>query len=194
MIIVLYRERSWAEAPTSKGQIQCFNVQVQKQSRSAIRNEAGPQAQLQNGKSNARKPKSTNNISLWAARFYEELASRNSAIARLFPPLSRDSKTICPTSHRPSSETKWIVIKNEAGRQAQLQKDKSTAFSLRMKPGRRPGFRMKARLHSSGRSGSLGGTRRIRQVRGGRTSRAGRARANRAGRGGPGGQGLEQYY
>ena len=69
-----------------------------------------------------------------------------------------------------------FLIKDEAGPQARFQN------------------RMKAPLHSSGRSGSLGWTRRIRQVRGGRTSRAGRARANRAGRGGPGGPGLEQYF
>ena len=37
----------------------------------------------------------------------------------------------CPTSHHPSPETWWFVIKNEAGPQAKLRKDKSNAFSFR---------------------------------------------------------------
>ena len=80
-------------------------------------------------------------------------------MARLFPRLSRDSKMTCPMSHPPSPETWWFVIKNGAGPQAQLQKDKSNAFSLRMKLVHGSSFRMIAQLRFSGRTGAPGWTR-----------------------------------
>ena len=110
-------------------------------------------------------------------------------MARLFPRLSRDSKMTCPMSHPPSPETLWFVIKNGAGPQAQLQKDKSNAFSLRMKLVHGSSFRMIAQLRFSGRTGGARLDARVRRVGVCRACRAnGPGRAG-AGQGGPGGPG-----
>ena len=61
------------------------------------------------------------------AIFYEELASKNNALARLFPRLSTDSTIMTSNLFTQVCHQKSVVLKNEAGPEAQLQNNKFSA-------------------------------------------------------------------
>ena len=134
--------------PSFKGQVHCSNIQVPKQEWFFIGNRAGPQAQLQEDKSNAPTSKSRNNNDFLLkneagpkAQLQKDKSnapkskSSNSADFLSNMKLGRKPSFTSPMlqhaqvqcSYIQVQKQYWFLIKNEAGPKAQLQKDKSNA-------------------------------------------------------------------
>ena len=119
-----------------KRQVQCSNIQVQKQSRFLIKNEAGPKAQLQKDKSSAPTSKSRND---------------NDFLLKMKLGRRPSFKRTSPMLQHPSPETIMISYWRWSRAEGSASKDKSNAptsksrnnhdFSLKMKLGRRPSFK-----------------------------------------------------
>ena len=96
-----------------------------------------------------------------------ELASRNNAIARLFPRFSRDSKMVENDVSNvlfPKSRNIMICCWRWSWAAGLASKAKSNAFSLRMKLVHGSSFRMIAQLHFSDRTGDARLDARVRRV------------------------------